>query len=572
MKSSSLETALEKASRIITERYGLRLVCQGNGCHTNGKTIYLPSLPAEVPEGLLGAIRGFADHECAHAVYTQSRSGRAFRKRHGPKAFDILNALEDARVEGLLGSKYPGSRLNLRDGFRFVAEKVRQGKGNRVTPFDEFVTAIYTRSARKPDQDWVPPEAYALADAFTEEVSELASCRTTRQVGKLALRIWEKVREMLPPSRQEEGGENASSGQEGSGASGQGGVQGSPQESESKREPQGGGGSGPPSPSEPTPEPSGLSEQLAALIEKEVSALYPGNAGAYRPYTTEYDQVEVPELEPYFDYRKVMEELRPYVAGLRRRLLQTLMAERQSLWLGNRIRGTLDSRALYRLFTSSSSRVFRKRIESGGKDTACTLLLDISSSMNGPRIELCRKLALVFAEALSVLGFPTEVIGFSTVNLDLRPQTAAETGLSEEELAKRFARFVPLYHAIYKGFDEPWRKAAGRMGGITSQELTPLGESLLFAGRRLALRPEKRKVLFCLTDGKPVVGAWDERITFNHACEAVKKLSSAGIEPVGIGIAEDSVKDIFPTHVVIHSLYELPKGFVGALCRALAKA
>ena len=38
-------------------------------------------------------------------------------------------------------------------------------------------------------------------------------------------------------------------------------------------------------------------------------------------------------------------------------------------------------------------------------------------------------------------------------------------------------------------------------------------------------------MLFCLTDGKPVVGALDEAPTFRHAQGAVKKLSAAGIEP-----------------------------------------
>jgi len=62
----------------------------------------------------------------------------------------------------------------------------------------------------------------------------------------------------------------------------------------------------------------------------------------------------------------------------------------------------------------------------------------------------------------------------------------------------------------------------------------------------LAFRPESRKIVFCLTDGKPVVGAWDENVTWDHACQSVRKLARAGIEPVGIGIMESCVRDIFP--------------------------
>jgi len=206
-----------------------------------------------------------------------------------------------------------------------------------------------------------------------------------------------------------------------------------------------------------------------------------------------------------------------------------------------------------------------------GGTAACTLLLDLSSSMSGAQICLCRQLALVFAETLHILGFPTEIIGFSTVDRDLRSEVAQATAQDAEELAKRFTRFVPLYHAIFKAFEEPWRRAAGRLSEVRCRALTPLGESLLFAGRRLAERPEPRKVLFCLTDGQPVVGAWDEKVTMDHACWAVRRLSAAGIEPVGIGIREQCVETIFPRHAVIQNLQELPITFLRELCTVLGE-
>ena len=105
MKARTLETVLEKVSRVITDRYGLRLICRGDSCKTDGKTIYLPSLPDDLPEDILGAIRGWADHECAHAIFTQTRIGPQFQQEHGKKAFGILNGLEDARVEGRMSRR-----------------------------------------------------------------------------------------------------------------------------------------------------------------------------------------------------------------------------------------------------------------------------------------------------------------------------------------------------------------------------------------------------------------------------------------------------------------------------------
>jgi len=567
MKARSIETALEKVSRVITDRYGLRLVCEGNSCKTDGRIIYLPSLPEDVPEELLGAVRGCADHECVHAIYTQTRAGPAFHKKHGPQVFAILNALEDARVERLMSRKFPGAKLNIEDAFRFLCE-IRHRDPTADT-FRSFVSALYTRASGRPDQPWISKVGYELAQDCRAELSELASCRNTKQVADLTLRIWEKMRELFEAKEQEAEVPDAS-GATGQGTHGQAGQVGSGdgQSQEPEGSPQD-RANGRVSPADTGPGGSAPMDQLKSLIENEVRALCPPEASSYRAYTTRYDVVEVPEPDRNFDHHREMEALRPYVSGVRRRLLQTLMGRSETRWLGDKAKGRLDPRALHRLTAGRSVKVFRQHAKTKGGATACSLLLDLSSSMSGAQIELCKQLALVFAETLHVIGFATEVIGFSTVDRDLRSEVAQESGADIDDLAKRFARFVPLYHAIYKQFNEHWLTAAARFGGIRTQSLTPLGESLLFAGKRLAHRPEKRKVLFCLTDGKPVVGAWDEQVTLNHACETVRKLSQAGIEPVGIGILEPLVADIFPRHAVIHALQELPQGFLGQLCSVL---
>lgn len=566
MKANSLESTLEKVARVITDRYGLRLICEGDRCTTDGRTIRLPSLPDDVPEELLGAIRGWADHECSHAIYTQVKLGPAFKEAHGPQAFHILNALEDARVEKLMGRRYPGARLNLEDAFRFVAERAERGQVRKPGPFEQFVSAVYTRASGRADQPWIARDAYAVADVCEAELSDLPSCRRTKDVAEIALRIWEKVSqgfEQRPEDGQDENPPpEPGDPRQGEGQGGDGGAPSPPK----------GSGASPTPVSAEDVGPAGPMGQLAGLIERELQAHSSDAKGPYRVYSTKNDVIEVPKADAGFDYRKEIEGLRPYVSGLRRRLLQTLMGRKETRWLGDRTRGSLDPRSLHRLVTCSSSHIFRKHVESEGKNTACTLLLDLSSSMSGPAIGMCQKLAILFGETLDMLGFPTEVIGFSTLDADVRAEVSRETGVPEEELAKRFSRFVPLYHAIYKAFDEPWKKVTGRFGGMGTKSLTPLGESLLFAGKRLASRPESRKIVFCLTDGKPVVGAWDENVTWDHACEAVKKLTRAGIEPVGIGILESCVRDIFPRNAVIHRLEELPGEFLKQLCQVLTKS
>ena len=579
MTASELESTLEKVSRIITDRYGLRLICEGDACKTDGRTIYLPSLPESMPDWLLGPIRGWADHECAHAIFTQTELGPVFKQAHGPLAFGILNTLEDARVEALMARRYPGSRLNLHQAFQFICSKLSQNPP--PDPFNQFTSALYLRASGWADQPWVPADAYGLADECAAELSLLPSCRSTRQVAELALSIWEKVKEHFP--QQQVDSEHDESNQPGGGAT-------SPQGSDPPSQPPEGkdhtGQPGEPSqqPSQedsaPAASPGGSTagafspmEALGAEIAQEIRAQSAGDSrlGPYVVYTREHDVVEVPEPDAGYDYRREIESLRPYVGGLLRRLTQTLIGRRESRWLRDKSRGRLDPGSLHRLATGRSVRIFRQRAVSDGGPTACTLLLDLSSSMNGKQIEICRQLALVFGETLSRLGYPTEIIGFSTLDRDLRMEVAQATGQDLDDLARRYTRMVPLYLALFKQFDEPWRTAAKRLGAVQCRSLTPLGEALLFAGKRLAARPERRKVLFCLTDGQPVVGAWDEQVTLDHACDAVDRLADAGIEPVGIGIREACVEAIFPRHAVIQDLHDLPRGFVGQLAKVLTE-
>ena len=313
-------------------------------------------------------------------------------------------------------------------------------------------------------------------------------------------------------------------------------------------------------------------DALRGLIESELRGGSAQEAATYRVYTHEYDVVETPPVDRHFDHRRELASLGRYVSPLVRRLLRTLIGRRERRWLSDKTRGSLDGGRLHRLCTGRSGRIFRQKVVSDGGPTACTLLLDLSSSMSGDQIELCRRLALLFGETLERLSFPTEIIGFSTDDRDLRDDIGRQTGQTHEEISALYTRLVPLRHVVFKTFREPWRAAAGRLGRVECLSLTPLGESLLFAGRRLAAMPEKRKVLLCLTDGQPVVGTPDEIVTFEHARAAVERLARSGIEPVGIGIAEPSVRSIFPRSAVIHTLQDLPGSFLKELSAALTQA
>ena len=56
----------------------------------------------------------------------------------------------------------------------------------------------------------------------------------------------------------------------------------------------------------------------------------------------------------------------------------------------------------------------------------------------------------------------------------------------------------------------------------------------------------------------------------DEAIKIVGKINKAGIETIGVGIQTDAVEQIFPQHVVIDRLEDLPRSFFRQLSKVLA--
>lgn len=77
---------------------------------------------------------------------------------------------------------------------------------------------------------------------------------------------------------------------------------------------------------------------------------------------------------------------------------------------------------------------------------------------------------------------------------------------------------------------------------------TPLAETLLETSVELSSRREARKIVIVVTDG----------CVSDDANDFVRKLSASGIVMVGVGLGEVGVEEFFPHHVTINSSEELP--------------
>jgi len=204
------------------------------------------------------------------------------------------------------------------------------------------------------------------------------------------------------------------------------------------------------------------------------------------------------------------------------------------------------------------------------RDTCVTLLLDNSGSMRGRPISIAAICADVLARTLERCSVKVEILGFTT--------KAWKGGLSRENwLAEgrpqQPGRLNDLRHIIYKRADAPWRRSRDNLGlmmkeGLLKENID--GEALEWAHRRMAARPEARKVLMVISDGAPVD---DSTLSVNPANYLEKHLRDVidmvekrrAVELIAIGIGHD-VTRYYDRAVTITDVEQL----AGAMTEQLA--
>ncbi|CAG9216284.1 Aerobic cobaltochelatase cobT subunit [Paraburkholderia tropica] len=286
------------------------------------------------------------------------------------------------------------------------------------------------------------------------------------------------------------------------------------------------------------------------------------------PLTTAFDLVT--DLSGSGDataWRKLRALARAETGALKTHLERVLKADELTHWKREQERGEIDRAALARLAVSPGYRTpFRVSTRASGRDAAVTLLLDLSGSMAGRKIELARLCAAALADALAQLGFDAEVLGYSSIE---SPAMRAYTERAAHTDLHGYNRFVErLDLRVFKRFDA--RDLSG-LARIECGHENPDGEALTWAAARLMARKARRRLLFVLSDGSPSTSDGDPAVLRSdlHAC--VAEVREQGIELVGIGIQDDAVEAFYPHAVVVRKLHELPAVAFATLSRLLAQ-
>ena len=260
---------------------------------------------------------------------------------------------------------------------------------------------------------------------------------------------------------------------------------------------------------------------LQDLLSIETSEFDPGHKRIKKEICRNswISEPEKRQLASYEDkIRETQKRLRAALLPILRN--QKTRTERR-LFMGKK----LDMRSI----ADPQGAVFRKERRGKKTDLALAVLLDLSESMTGKRMEQSKLAALCLYEFCQKAGIPIAVYGHHTDGYFHR-------ALEEETVYLHCcAEFIPDKNDRY-------RIAALRPDGANRD-----GVALWFMGKRLLGRPEKQKLLVLISDGLPNSNQYRGEKAVADLKDIKKELSRKGVLFLAgaIGSDKERIREIY---------------------------
>ncbi|EMF7387199.1 hypothetical protein CGI76_09615 [Vibrio parahaemolyticus] len=535
-----LKNALPIVAAAYGEKFGVKVLIQGQDAFTDGERIVIPTANPDDPHYQQIAW-GYLAHEAAHIRHTnfdmvQKASSQPIRKA-------LLNIIEDVRIENELAKDYPGTRRSISQVIEYMVDTQQMCVPEQLEPASNLqawllfrlrchflgqkaLTPLYQAVDERVRQLF-PAAAMSRLSAMLTAVPSLAS---TGEVLKLVDAIVAMLEEESRPPQDES---DADSGND----IGQDASNDSNNSSDSQ-----------------TPE-TGLSAtgDAAETIDSDNSdqadnlrQALEASAAQFEPDT--FAQVAEVLSEQAEGHQGVTPLSLPQAeqAMLGDEAILTLSAS-ESAQIRARLRGMVQSSqdnrnhakrhglrvATHRLAASQAGepRLFIQRQPRIAPNAAVHLLVDISGSMGKPIGEGNRKYFHVANEAALALAMALEGIP------GVVPAVSYFPGIHQEVSIALLPKQSVRHRAAC--FDQKPRGC------------TPMAQAMWFAANSLLAQKQKRKLMIVLTDGDPDDWAATHDI--------VDRCRRSGFELLGIGIQTRSVEKFFPQSIVINDVKDLKR-------------
>ncbi|MCW3475912.1 cobaltochelatase subunit CobT [Limobrevibacterium gyesilva] len=567
-RSEEFKRATAGALRAIAQNNEVQVAFQPGPSGLAGKRARLPLPTRALPAAEMARLRGAAD-SLALRLRHHDDIVHAARMPSRREAKDVYDALEQARVE-VVGSRHmAGVASNLRAR---LAEECEAEGYDRMTRKDQLPVAaalsLLARermsgeespaAARRVLEQWrdtVGDEAQqALSDMATAQDDQVAFTRAARKL-LAAMDLAEAEVEAEPDESEEgeDGGEE--SGQQDNAQEGEGQSQSETESMLGAQPEQMEGESADDDSTEQSEEDAAASEGDDRPGGPQQRRERPAgdHEAAYRAFTRQFDEEiaaedlcdteELSRLRQQLDQQ--LQHLQGVVAKLANRLQRRLLAQQTRAWDFDLEEGILDAGRLSRVVVNPLQALsYKRERDTEFRDTVVTLLIDNSGSMRGRPITVAAMCGDILSRTLERCAVKVEVLGFTT--------RAWKGGQSRERWVadgkpRNPGRLNDLRHIVYKAADAPWRRSRKNLGlmlreGLLKENID--GEALLWAYRRLLVRPEHRRILMVISDGAPVD---DSTLSVNpgnylekHLREVIRDIEARNnVELIAIGIGHD---------------------------------
>ncbi|WP_053029288.1 nitric oxide reductase activation protein NorD, partial [Vibrio cholerae] len=535
-----LKNALPIVAAAYGEKFGVKVLIQGQDAFTDGERIVIPTANPDDPHYQQIAW-GYLAHEAAHIRHTNFDMVKKASSKPIRKA--LLNIIEDVRIENELAKDYPGTRRSISQVIEYMVDTQQMCVPEQPEPASNLqawllfrlrchflgqkaLTPLYQAVDERVRQLF-PAAAMSRLSAMLTAVPSLAS---TGEVLKLVDAIVAMLEEESRPPQDEsdsDGGDDI--GQYASNDSNNNSDSQTPEAASSAM-----GDAAETGDSDNSDQADNLRQALEA------------SAAQFEPDT--FAQVAEVLSEQAEGHQGVTPLSLPQAeqAMLGDEAILTLSAS-ESAQIRARLRGMIQSSqdnrnhakrhglrvATHRLAASQAgeSRLFIQRQPRIAPNAAVHLLVDISGSMGKPIGEGNRKYFHVANEAALALVMALEGIP------GVVPAVSYFPGIHQEVSVALLPKQSVRHRAAY--FDQKPRGC------------TPMAQAMWFAANSLLAQKQKRKLMIVLTDGDPDDWAATHDI--------VDRCRRSGFELLGIGIQTRSVERFFPQSIVINDVKDLKR-------------
>jgi cobalamin biosynthesis protein CobT len=253
-------------------------------------------------------------------------------------------------------------------------------------------------------------------------------------------------------------------------------------------------------------------------------------------------------------YESMRREVLPQIDELEADLREIFVKRSAQKWLGGfksgkkiDIKRRMQEKALG--ISSVESKAWQKRELPSEKDYAISLLVDLSGSMEGEKIQETFKATIVLAEVLNRLSINTEILGFNDK--------------------------LYVYQSFGQNMSQEVRKDMGNMLGevhSSGARYNDDGWAVNEVSERLAKQKAAEKFLLVLSDGSPEESDRHPRSLYEleKVVTGIMEKTDQKLIGLGIGSGTNHVERYYPNSVANIGVREMPDELAGVIREVIA--